>query len=302
MKNLTKALALSLALFAASSFAQTVKVATGGAKLTYSAMFKQMTEVCGNTVPLVEVNSTGSMANIDMLVGNEVNAGFVQSDVLWLRARTEELGNVKTLLALHSEQIHLIARNEIVKTGGVMGIGAKESVLQDITHLSGRRVGASGGSAVTAKVVRLQSEVAFQVVEYPTNDALMLALGKGEVDAALIVGGQPVALVKGLSAAFKLLSIPASVQERLKGVYKTARLTYSNLNAAGVTTMSTEALMVSREYKTPKMLASLGAFRSCVLGKVDEIKDTTGSHPAWQGVDVNNKGKWAWMDLPGAAK
>lgn len=278
--------------------AQTLKVATGSAKLTYSTMFKEMVQHCGNALPLLEVNSNGSMDNVDKLVGNEVNAGFVQSDVLWLRARTEELGNVKTLLALHNEQVHIIAPVKSgLKSGGVLGVGGSEVVINDITGLANQRVAATGGSAVTAKVIRLQSEIPFTVVEYPNNDAVIAAVAKGEAAAAIVVGGQPLPLVRGLNTSFKLLAIPPAVQERLKGVYRTTRLNYSNLNAAGVPTVATDALLVTREYKTEKMVGALASFRGCVLGKVDELKETTGTHPAWQAVDATNRGKWAWYEL-----
>jgi hypothetical protein len=72
------------------------------------------------------------------------------------------------------------------------------------------------------------------------------------------------------------------------------------VNAAGVTTVATDALFVTREYKTPAMVNSLAKFRACALAKVLELQETTGSHPAWQGVDPANRGKWAWLELPAA--
>lgn len=294
---LSAAVAVSCAMAPAS--AQTLKVATGSAKLTYSTLYKEMVNACGTEVAMVEINSSGSMDNVDKLLGNEVNAAFVQSDVLYLRSKTEELGNVKTLLALHNEQVHIVARvNSGLTTGGVMGVGSKEVVLTDLSSLSGMKIGASGGSAVTAKVIRLQSEIAFNVVEFPTNDAVIAALSKGDIQAGLIVGGAPLGLVNGLGPQFKLLPISPVVVDRLKGVYRPARLNYSKLGAAGVATVSTDALLVTREYKTAKMIDSLAGFRSCVLGKADDLKETTGTHPAWQAVDPANKGKWVWYELP----
>lgn len=304
MKKLWNTLLISLAAIVAISCAtapvnaQTLKVATGSAKGTYAAMFKELIAVCGPEVAMVEVPSTGSMDNINQLVGNQVNAAFVQSDVLYLRARTEELGNVKTLLALHPEQVHLVARAASgIKEGGVMGVGGKEVVLTDLTSLANRRLGAAGGSTVTAQVIRLQSEVPFQVLSFDSNDLLIKALAEGRVEAAIFVGGAPLGAVANLGPQFKLLSITPAIAERLKGVYRTSRLNYPKMNAAGVPTVSTDALFVTREYKTAKMTASLARFRSCALSKVDELKETTGTHPAWQGVDPGNKGKWPYYDL-----
>lgn len=298
MKKLIPILLLALSFCVG---AQTLKVATGSPKGTYSAMLKEVTGVCGPDVPMVEVNTTGSMDNINQLVGNQVNAAFVQSDVLYLRARTEELGNVKTLLALHSEAVHLVALAASgIKEGGTLGIGAKEVVLTDLASLAGRRIGAAGGSKVTADVIRLQSEVPYSVVQFDTNDAALAALKAKQVEAVLMVGGAPLGGVAALGADHKLLPIPTALAERLKGVYRPARLNYPKLNAAGVPTVATDALFVTREYKTAKMVDSLAKFRACALSKVDELKETTGTHPAWQGVDVNNRGKWAYLELPTA--
>jgi hypothetical protein len=70
------------------------------------------------------------------------------------------------------------------------------------------------------------------------------------------------------------------------------------MNASGVATVATDALFVTREYKTPKMIATLAKFRTCAVEKIEEMKETTGTHPAWQKVDTANKGKWAYYDLP----
>lgn len=301
--NKIKILLLAGALLVPAAHAQTLRVATGGAKGTYSAMFKELTNACGVELPMVEVNSSGSMENINNLVGNQVNAAFVQSDVLYLRARTEELGNVKTLLALHSEQVHIVVKAASGLThGGVMGLGGKAVVFTDLSSLSGRRVGAAGGSAVTAQVIRLQSEVAYSVVPLDNNDAVKAALDKGDIDAAIFVGGAPLANVAALGPQYRLLPISAAATERLKGVYRPARLTYAKMGASGVTTVATDALLVTREYRTERMLSSLSRFRACALRQLDDLKETTGTHPAWQGVDPANKGKWAYYDLPGVKK
>ncbi|WEE79420.1 hypothetical protein LZ683_08700 [Comamonas testosteroni] len=278
-----------------------MRVATGKAGDTYSSMLRQLNARCAGDVAVVEVPSAGSNDNINQLVGNQVNAAFVQSDVLWLRARTEDLGDVKTLLALHPEQVHIVAlAHSGIKEGGTMGFGAKEVVLTDLTSLAGRKVGAAGGSLVTAQVIRLQSEIPFQVVQLESGDAVLQALASGQIAAAVFVGGAPLGTVSKLGPEHKLLPIPAPVVEKLKGVYRPARLNYQRMNAAGVATVATDALFVTRQYKTPKMTQGLAKLRQCALDSVDELKETTGTHPAWRYVDPANKGKWPWYDLPSA--
>jgi hypothetical protein len=297
MKNFV--ITLLIAVAASTAGAQQLKVATGSAKGTYAAMFKEVNSVCATDVPMLETNTTGSIQNLDMLIGNQVNAVFTQTDVLYYRAQTEDLGNVKTLLTLHPEQVHIVVpTNSGIKTGGTMGIGAKPVVFQSIQQLAGYRIGAAGGSFVTAQVIRLQSEIPFQVVQYDDNTKLMAALKAGQVQAALLVGGQPLGAVAELGPDHRLVAIPEAVATKLKGVYRPSRLSYTKMNASGVATVATDALFVTREYKTPKMIATLAKFRTCAVEKIEEMKETTGTHPAWQKVDTANKGKWAYYDLP----
>lgn len=295
-----KILAFITAALAITAGAQQLQVATGSASGTYSTMFKQLAQQCAASgIPLIEKNTSGTPENVDMLVGNQINAAFVQPDVLYLRARTEDLGNIKTLLALHTETVHVVTKADAgYKEGGVMGVGAKTIPFTTVEQLAGRTIGAYGGSLVTAQVIRLQSEIAFQVVPFDNEAALKEALAKEKVDAGLFVGGQPLGTVASLGAGYKILAMAPATVEKLKGVYKPVRLNYRQMNAAGVPSVGMEALFVTREYKTEKMTSSLAALRACALNSLDGLKETTGTHPAWQSVDASNKGKWAWYELP----
>lgn len=295
-------LIIAAIVMSASAWAQQIQVSTGDPKgSTYVSMFKDTGKYCGNSVALVDIPSSGSVENLERLVTNKVNAAFVQSDMLYLRARTEDLGHIKTLLALHPEQVHFVAPvSSGMKQGGKLGtsIGATEVVVSDITQLAGLKVGAAGGSVITASIIKLQSDVPYQVVEFADAAALKAALAAGQVQAAVFVGGAPLKSVDDLGAGYKLLSINEATLAKLTGVYRPAKANYPSLKAAGVPTVSTDALLVVREYKTAKMVEAMSKLRACVLANLDEIKETTGTHPAWQRVRGDNKGLWAYYELP----
>jgi TRAP transporter TAXI family solute receptor len=276
--------------------AQTLIIATGSPAGTYHAMFKELNARCGNG-DIQEVASSGSNDNIDKLVANQVNGAFVQTDVIYFRSKTEDLSKIGTLFSLHSEQVHLIARAEGVKEGGILGFGAKEIHFNTISDLAGRNVGAAGGSVLTAKVIKAQSGINFNVNEYASNHAALEALQKGEIDGVIIVGGEPMSEVAALPAAYRLLPIPAPIQDKLKAVYEPARISYRNLNAAGIPTVSIKSLLVTREYKSPRFSDALKNLRQCFMKNLDDIQETTGTPPAFQTVDKNDKGKWPWYDL-----
>ena len=283
--------------------AQSLKIATGGAKGTYAQMFKELSTACVNTIQMNEVASTGSSQNIDMAIGNKVNGFWTQMDVLKFRSNTENLTNFKTLVAMHPEEVHIVAlRESKVKEGGTLGFGKKTAQFNTINDLAGRTVVAAGGSYITAQVIRLQTEINFNVLEVANNDAALKAVIDGTAEAAILVGGAPYPVIESLNKGFKLLSIPEATTVKLKNVYKPATVSYANVGAAGVTTIATDALFVVREYKTPEMVSKLAALRSCINSNVGVISETLGSHPSWSKVDIENQGKWAYMQLPSGKK
>lgn len=287
-----------MVLLAATASAQALKVTTGGSGGTYSRTFKEMSGICSQQLPLAEVNSSGSTQNIDRLVGNEVNGAFVQTDVLFYRSRTEDLSNVKTLVALYPEEVHMVALTVSKdKEGGTLGFGAKTVQLNSVNDLAGRVVVAAGGSYITAQVIRLQTEINFTVVEVASAEAALKAVADGTAHSALLVGGTPLPQISNLDKNFKLLSFPEATMAKLKNVYKPSKLNYSKMGAAGVPTISTDALFVTREYKTQKFVDGLTKLRTCIVSSLSELQETTGMSPAWQKVVAENTGKWAYMTL-----
>lgn len=295
MKKL--AISIILGLSAAMASAQAIKISTGSSSGSYSRITKELSTACMSLQPVAESNSAGSMENVDRLVGNTTQAAFVQTDVLFFRSRSEDLSSVKTLVAFHPEQVHVVATAQVFKEGGTLGFGAKEVQMNTLDDLQGRTVVASGGSFITAQVIRLQTEINFNLVEVETADLAIKYLTEGKASAAILVGGAPLNTISVLDKRFKLLAFTENHIGKLKNVYKPAKLNYSKIGAAGVSTVSTDAILVSREYKTPKMIESLSKLRKCIMDNAAEIAETDGTHPAWQSVDVTNQGKWPWYEL-----
>ena len=86
MKTFSKLAVIGVLLASSAAvIAQTqLKVATGGATGTYHRMFTEFQQACKDQIMQIEVPSKGSVDNMDKLLGNEVNAAIVQTDVLFL--------------------------------------------------------------------------------------------------------------------------------------------------------------------------------------------------------------------------
>lgn len=299
-------IALAIVASTGAAMAQaSLKVSTGSATGTYSRMFKELALTCKNEIQLTEANSTGSVQNIDRLVGNEVNGAFTQTDVIFFRGQTEELGDYKTLVTLHPEEVHVLTKAvSPIEEGGTLGMGKKPIQLNTVENLGGRVVAAWGGSYVTAQVVRLQSEIQYKVQEFADFKTAKAALDAGQVAAILMVGGAKMGDVETLGRDYKLLPFGDQTIGKLKRVYVPATLNYNNLGpgGTGVKTVATEALFVVRAYKSPKFVEAMANLRSCFANNVEAISETTGMHAKWRLVKPGNEGKWAYYQLPMSSK
>ena len=306
MKKLTTRIAAMSFVFAlgyGAANAQSLKVATGADKGTYSTMFRELRNMCQTpTFTLTELATNGSVDNIDAMVGNQANGALVQSDVLFYRSQTENLTRIKTLVTLHPEEVHVVAPVVSKRTeGGFAGFGKKPIVLDHVTDLKELVVGAVGGSVVTANVIRLQAEIPYTVKEYSNQASLVKGLNSGDVDAAFMVGGAPLQSVIDLGSGFKLLSFPEATVNKLKAVYRPEKLNYTALKARGVSTVKVDALFVVLDYsKVESQVQALATLRSCAITQIGVLKETLGVHPKWQAVDTDNRGKWPYYELPQA--
>lgn len=280
-------------------------VATGNSKAgsTYSAMYRELAKVCSSALTVSERETNGSPENIQLLTDNQVDGAIIQGDLASYIDQTDpqKIANVKTLFALAPEELHFIARADVKKEGGYgfgkFKVGGENIEFKTLDDLAGRKVGGVGGSILSGRVVAKQSGVAFQMVDAGNNDELKRMLLDGTFDAILVVGGAPHGLVKTLDTQFRLLPVSQETAAKLKA-YSPAKLSYANMNQAGVPTVQTQALFVSRTYRSPQRLNDLAKLRACFEREVPNLQDARGSHPKWQQVDIANKGKWTWYELP----
>ncbi len=263
-----------------------LNVATGSKGGTYATMYKNLGDVCTSASWLRERQTSGSVENVDLLLSNQVSLAFVQLDVL--KARDQIDGDprakaIRVLLALHQEEIHLIAKKP---TKGFLG---RLSGVTRFSELGKKKVGAWGGSVVTANVLRAKAGVNFEVAAYPTRDAALSALAAGQVDAVLAVVGQPADWVKALdSQQYTLLPLDLSA-EKVSAFYQPARLIYPAFGAA-VPTYSVQSLLVTRDFKTPEKRAQLLKYQSCARAKLTRLQEDEGMHPKWNDVAFGPSG------------
>lgn len=300
--------ALAMAVSAGSATAQTFKVASGSKGLTYNAQLTNIKDTCSKEIAIVEEPSTGAVANVELLLDNKINGAWVQADILhrYARTRGSEMATIKTLLVMHREALHFITKRQASETGMGSKIGAlfKDAKvdIKEIQQLNGMTVATSGGGVETAKQVRTETEINYKIMEVKDSAEALKNLALDRADAALIVTGQGADAIKTLGKEYRIVTIPAAIQEKLKGAYTADTVSYSNMGSEGVPTVSVQALFVTREYTTDNMKRALSALRNCVLTNLDNIREN-GGHKTWWQIKREDQvnAKWPLYKLPEVA-
>ena len=293
------------------AYAQAMKftVAGGGGikTSTYSAMLADLAGVCSNDdMAISEVSTNGGVKNLELLRANKVMAAIVPTSVL-ASAKLENstsVANIRTLAALHQEEVHLIvmagSKNEGGVSFGKFNIGGDKIVYNNPEDLKGRNVGAVGGSVVDARIISSLLRLGYNTVPFDSNEKLISALTKGQIDAAVVVAGAQSKVVEALpNGHFKFM--PLRPNQELSTVYSPTKIQYPNISEGkAVDTLATRALLVTRVFRSDEMLGKLSELRSCIIHNVPKLQDKEGTHPKWQDVSTAERGKWEYYELPTA--
>lgn len=299
--------ALTYGLSMAVASAQTITVAGGAGikeKSVYSAMLGDLAGVCADSgVTIQEKTTSGSVENLQMLRDNKVQTAIVQTDVLFAAKmdNATSVAPIKTVFALHPEPVHLAVRADAKTEGGVTvlgkNFGGDTIVFDQAEKLKGRSVGAVGGSAVSARILGDMLRLGWKVVEYNKTSELLAALETYKIDGAIIVAASGSPAVQAITPKFKLLPLRGNADTA--AVYVPTKVQYKQLNGnRAVDTISEQALLVTRTWKSDEMLTKLAALRACFKRKLATIQDAEGTNPAWQEVNADDTGKWPMYDLP----
>ena len=259
-------------LFHGSAFALTI--ATGSAEGTYFKIaqdIKQVAEKEGITIEVVPTG--GSFDNVNMLGAGKVDLAIMQLDVLRFVAEImmKETGlnvlqEVKVVLNLYPEEIHIIAKNPSITT---------------LNQLQGKKVAVGpekSGSALTAEVLLAGFGLNVERVFDPPEVAVK-KLDTGDIDALIFVGGAPVPAFKNLEKGFHFVALPSA--SGLEEIYPKKNIAKSVYPwADNIETHAVPSVIMTRNRDERDYISILQKLVLSILVNKEHL-DATG-HPKWK--------------------
>jgi uncharacterized protein len=261
-----------LLLFCRPALALTI--ATGTPEGTYYQIAQDIKQVAEKEgIPIEIVQTNGSFDNINLLGSEKVDLAILQLDVLKFtsemmqaRANFNVLKELKVILNLYFEEIHVITKNDSIRS---------------LNQLDGKKVALGpegGGSALTAEVLLAANGLSIQKFFDAPNEALQ-KLERGELDALIFVGGAPVPAFEKLDNSFHFVQLPAN--PILEQIYQKKKIDKTIYSWAGeVETLAVPSVIMTRDRKDSEYVTLIQRLLLAILSNKEKL-DATG-HPKWK--------------------
>ena len=265
---------LTLLMFIFCQPALALTIATGTPEGTYYQIaqdIKQIAEKEG--IPIDVIQTNGSFDNINLLGLEKVDLAILQLDVLKVtsdamqaKANFNVLKEMKVILNLYFEEIHVITRSDGIRS---------------LSQLEGKRVavGPEGsGSALTAEVLLAAYDLRVEKFFDTPNDAIQ-KLDQGELDALIFVGGAPVPAFEKLDPSFRFVQLPSN--PILEQLYQRKKIDKGVYPWAGeVETFAVPSVIMTRDRRDSDYVALIQRLLLAILTNKATL-DAIG-HPKWK--------------------
>jgi TRAP transporter TAXI family solute receptor len=265
---------LTLLMFLFCQPALALTIATGTPEGTYYQIaqdIKQIAEKEGIPVEIIQTN--GSFDNINLLGLEKVDLAILQLDVLKVtsdamqaKAGFNVLKEIKVILNLYFEEIHVITKNDGIRS---------------LSQLEGKKVAVGpdrSGSALTAEVLLTAYDLRVEKFFDAPNDALQ-KLERGELDALIFVGGAPVPAFEKLDPSFRFVRLPSN--PILEQLYQRKKIDKGVYPWAGeVETFAVPSAIMTRDRRDSEYVTLIQRLLLTILSNKEKL-DAIG-HPKWK--------------------
>jgi uncharacterized protein len=250
-------------------------IATGPSDGSYFQIAQDIKSVAAKEGIDLQVSSTkGSLENIQLLGNGKVDLAIVQldalrfvSDVLKQQKGLDLFDNIRVVMNLYPEEIHVLSNNKEIQT---------------FYQLEGKRVSVGtegGGTAVTAAVLFSMYDIN-ATVSFDAFEEAVKKLEQGNLDAVVFVGGAPVPFIEKLGSRFHFVRLPANAV--LEEVYVRTKLGRSQYGwvESDTETYAVPTAIMGLDNKDTKYASQMQALVLSILNSAEYLR--ANGHPKWK--------------------
>lgn len=293
-------------LLAMSSYADELRVATGAKGKGYSKLFEELNGVCGKDITLIEVESKGSLDNVDKLVTNDADVGFIQLDTMYQMMNSDDqVKKLRAVASMHTNMLHILTLangtpvKQTVSTNKAayeVWKDSKKEVVKNLkitkfSQLRGMKVGLVGTAQIMVRKLNGMTNYGLQTIDYEKDDDAIAALKEGRIMAVFTVAAFPHGVVNKLTTADGISLVPYDLIPPQP--YELVKKSYSKVGAYGIGFLSARNMMMSRNFSGEKSKV-VQKLKQCVAKNLNNFKDNYS--PAWSEIESLNN----YYNLPQA--
>jgi TRAP-type uncharacterized transport system substrate-binding protein len=282
--RLAHALAASLLTLGAAGFAaaqdpSALRVASGPVGKVYERVVHDMQIVCGPTVPLVGVGSSGGLQNLSLLSASAAEIGIVQVDTLRdMIGGDPNLSTLQALMPLHNNLLHVIALAQGSKVGVQSLFGqpvpltGRTVVLGKFSELKGMTVAVVGSAQLMGQTIARQLGIDMKFIIADSDDHAVALLRMGAAQAIFTLGGWPLPSVDRhkVSSGLTLVDYDLTPQ----APYVTVKRNYQGLDAFNINFLGVPNLLVTRPFKPGGTIGTqVATLQHCLRQHMDTLQE-----------------------------
>ena len=272
---------------AAGPAAVQLRIATGKPGKGFSKVFSDIRSVCGNAVPMVEIETEGGLQNLMALAANKADLGFVQVDTFSAMQDSDaSIATLQLVMPMNANLLHVIARTsgfELPQAGLLEKLVSRKSiVVRRFGELKGLPVAVVGSARSLARELDRAQGLDLQYVDVATDEEGLNKLRRGQVAALLSTSGWPSGPVQALkrSEGLHLVRYDVKVNEP----YLISMRNYENIDSFKHPFLAVPNALMTRPFTPAGAYGrAVATLRDCVKRNLVTLREGP-YEPMWQEV------------------
>jgi TRAP-type uncharacterized transport system substrate-binding protein len=250
-------------------------------------MVRDIQSVCGTTISVCSVPSSGGLQNLNMLSANDAELGIVQVDTLKeMSGGDENIRGLQAVLPLHANLLHIIASNEGSLVGAtdikglrIPGTGNKV-VIRKFSELKGMTIAVLGSAQLMGQTLERQVGYGMKFVVADNDEQALSMLKNGQAQAIFTLGGWPLPSIARLKTSSGVQLVDYDLEPR--SPYLAVKRNYQNLDAFNFNFLGVPNLLVSRPFKSGGAMSNkVATLQSCIKHHLDDLQEGR-YQPSWK--------------------